>query len=97
MISCTGTAGASVVMWEDTSCRGAPVFAGSAGGADGVTVPAGGGGKGPCRWAAIGSANATVAAIKSIPTLFFRSLRVTPDMTSLILSGLLTLLSLYCT
>src|SRR6266849_2853923 len=94
MICCRGTAGASVLIWAeaDASCRGAFVFAGSAGALEGAAA-LGGVGKGPCRSAAIGNASTAPAKIKSalIPIFLLCFTDIT-ETTPLILSRLLILI-----
>src|SRR2546422_2322110 len=92
MICSTGIAGGSLVICEDVNCREEFVFADSTGAGDGATVPGGGGGNGPCRCAAVGSASKVHAITKSVMTpKFLRSFIAIVEMTARILSGLLTL------
>ena len=56
-------------------------------------MPGGGGGNGPCRCAAIGSASVAHATIKSALTpIFFRPLSAIPETAPLILCALLILI-----
>src|SRR5260370_29175954 len=67
-------------------------FAGPAGGLDSAAVPRGGGGNGPCRCAAIGSARTVHAITKSVMTpKVLHSFTKILEMTVRILSGLLIL------